>query len=102
MRPPVTRAVVGLLTIASLACGWSPSDKTGGSSAQAPAASRAAAAVDKNAYPVFPDRDAGADPSVSAEQGGRGFTGEGWQTNTDFDLTGDPRAIKGGVLRDYI
>src|SRR5688572_21973390 len=48
----------------------------------------------KEAYPVFPNADAGADPSVSAEQGGRGFNGEGWQTNTNFDLIGDPRAVK--------
>ena len=59
-----------------------------------------AASTDKNAYPVFPNADAGADPSVPAEQGGKGFTGEGWETNTDFDLIGDPRAVKGGVFRD--
>ena len=57
--------------------------------------------LDKNAYPVFPNADAGADPSVPAEQGGKGFTGEGWETNTDFDLIGDPRAVKGGVFREY-
>jgi microcin C transport system substrate-binding protein len=56
--------------------------------------------LDKNSYPVFPDPDAGADPSVPAEQGGKGFTGEGWQTNTNFDLIGDPRAVKGGVFRE--
>ena len=38
----------------------------------------------------------GADPSVSAELGGAGFTGEGWQTNSNFDLMGDPAALKGG------
>lgn len=54
--------------------------------------------MDKNAYPVFPDADAGADPEVSAEDGGAGFTGEGWETNTDFGLIGDPRAIKGGSI----
>ena len=43
------------------------------------------ASLDKNAYPVFPDADAGADPSVSAELGGKGFTGEGWETNTAFE-----------------
>src|SRR6266446_4439578 len=57
--------------------------------------------LDKNSYPVFPNADAGADPSVPAEQGGKGFKGEGWQTNTDFDLVGDPRALKGGVFREY-
>ena len=58
--------------------------------------------MNKEDYPVFPDADAGADPSVPAEQGGKGFTGEGWETNTDFDFIGDPRAIKGGVLRDHL
>jgi microcin C transport system substrate-binding protein len=61
--------------------------------------SRGPVSSDKNDYEVFPDADAGADPSVLAEQGGRGFTGEGWETNTDYDLVGDPRAVKGGVLR---
>ena len=58
--------------------------------------------VDRNDYPVFPNADAGADPAVPAEQGGKGFTGEGWETNTDFDLVGDPHALKGGVFRDYL
>ncbi len=58
-----------------------------------------AASADKAAYAVFPEADSGADPSVPAAQGGRGFTGEGWETNTDYDLIGDPRAVKGGVLR---
>ena len=58
--------------------------------------------MNKADYPVFPDADAGADPSVPAEQGGKGFTGKGWETNTDFDLIGDPHAVKGGVFRDYI
>lgn len=57
---------------------------------------------DKNSYPVFPNPDAGADPAVPAEQGGKGFTGEGWETNRDFDLIGDPRAQKGGVLRSWL
>ena len=57
--------------------------------------------LDKSAYPVFPDADAGADPSVPAEQGGKGFKGDGWETSTDFDLIGDPRAIKGGAFRTF-
>jgi hypothetical protein len=42
--------------------------------------------MNKDDYPVFPDADAGADPTVPAEQGGKGFKGEGWETNTTFDL----------------
>ena len=64
-----------------------------------PAATPSNVSLDKNSYPVFPDADAGADPAVPAEQGGKGFKGDGWETNTDFDLIGDPRAVKGGVLR---
>ena len=68
------------------------------------AASTPAAPVstDKNAYPVMLNVDEGADPSVPAEQGGKGFTGQGWETNNDFDLIGDPRAVKGGVIREYV
>jgi microcin C transport system substrate-binding protein len=66
------------------------------------AASDRDVSTDKSAYPVFPDVDAGADPAVAAEQGGRGFTGEGWQTNADYDLIGDPRAVRGGTLREYV
>ena len=57
--------------------------------------------MDKNSYPVFPNADAGADPSVPAEQGGKGFKGDGWQTNTTYDLIGDPRATKGGMYREF-
>ena len=42
------------------------------------------------------------DPAVTAEQGGEGFTGAGWQTSTNFDLIGDSRAVKGGIYREYI
>ena len=66
------------------------------------AALNSAATLNKYAYPVFPNADAGADPAVPAEQGGKGFTGAGWETNTNFGLIGDPRAVKGGVFRLYI
>src|SRR5262245_19028751 len=86
----------------SAGCGGSkssaPSSGSNASSPSAPAKSNVS--LDKNAYPVFPNADAGADPSVPAEQDGKGFKGEGWLTNIDFDLIGDPRAIKGGVFRD--
>jgi len=44
------------------------------------------------------DTPPGADPSVSAEQGGEGFTGEGWTTNTNYNSLGDPKAVKGGQI----
>ena len=73
-----------------------------GPDAKSPAARSGGVSLNKADYPVFPDADAGADPAVPAEQGGKGFTGKGWETNTDFDFIGDPRAIKGGLLRDSI
>jgi microcin C transport system substrate-binding protein len=40
----------------------------------------------------------GADPSVSAEMGGAGFKGEGWQSNENYNTIGDPKSVKGGSL----
>src|ERR1700736_5816619 len=90
------------LFTASCGGGSSPSGSApGSSSSTTPAANNRNVSLDKNAYPVFPNADAGADPSVPAEQGGKGFKGEGWETNADFDLIGDPHALKGGLLRTY-
>ncbi|MCZ6751735.1 MAG: extracellular solute-binding protein [Acidobacteria bacterium] len=91
-----------VLTLA-LAVGCSSgSERETGPSISMPRAPSGPVSMDKEDYPVFPDADAGADPSVPAEQGGKGFTGAGWETNTDFDFIGDPRAIKGGLLRDHL
>ena len=87
-------------TVAACGGGEPPAAPGPVTSAPAPATPSAPVSLDKNDYPVFPDADAGADPSVAAEQGGRGFTGEGWETNTDYDLIGDPRAVKGGMFRE--
>jgi len=84
-----------VMTAASCSSGSSP----GGDAASAPTGSNNNASLNKDDYPVFPDPDAGADPSVPAEQGGKGFTGQGWTTDTAFDLIGDPRAVKGGTFR---
>ena len=90
--------LAGLLTYA---CGGGTSQQPQASNTPATGPSRASVSTDKNAYPVFPNQDAGADPSVPAEQGGKGFKGEGWQTNTDYDLIGDPRSTRGGVYREF-
>jgi hypothetical protein len=73
-----------------------------GTGTAAPVGRAGNVSLNKDDYPVFPDADAGADPAVSAEQGGKSFTGKGWQTKTDFDLIGDPRAVKGGTFRNAI
>ena len=88
---------------AAVACGGtSNQQQPQASSTGAPAASRGNVSMNKADYPVIPNADAGADPSVPAEQGGKGFKGDGWQTNTEFDLIGDPRAVKGGTIHDYM
>jgi microcin C transport system substrate-binding protein len=84
----------------TVACGGGSAPPPGNSTGTVPAAA-SNVSLDKNSYPVFPNADAGADPAVPAEQGGKGFTGEGWETNTDFDLIGDPRAVKGGTFRTW-
>lgn len=57
---------------------------------------------DRRAFDVFPNRDAGTDPTVPPEAGGRGFAADGWQTSADFDLIGDPRAVKGGSITRHV
>ncbi len=47
------------------------------------------------------DSQAG-DKSVSAEDGGPGFTGEGWTTNMTFPALGSPDAIRGGTIHTDI
>jgi microcin C transport system substrate-binding protein len=44
------------------------------------------------------DTPPGADPTVPAALGGAGFTGEGWQTKTDYNILGDKNAVKGGSI----
>jgi microcin C transport system substrate-binding protein len=88
-----------IVALAVTACGGGSSNTAAPAQGSATTASTSTASANKDDYPVFPNADAGADPAVPAEQGGRGFTGEGWETNTSFDLIGDPRAVKGGVLR---
>ena len=44
------------------------------------------------------DVPSGADSTVSAELGGNGFTGEGWETNKNYNTIGDNKASKGGRL----
>ena len=42
------------------------------------------------------DVPVGADPNISAEDGGEGFSGDGWETNDEFTNFADPKAKKGG------
>jgi microcin C transport system substrate-binding protein len=90
--------IVALIAVAVAGCSSTsgpPSDSPSNPTTRATDVS-----FNKDDYPVFPGPDSGADPAVPAEQGGKGFTGEGWETNTTFDLIGDPRAVKGGMLRE--
>ena len=94
--------LLGAVLVCACGGGTSREQQPQASNTSSAAASRGNVSTDKNTYPVFPNADAGADPAVSAEQGGKGFKGDGWQTNSDFDLIGDPRAIKGGAYREYM
>jgi microcin C transport system substrate-binding protein len=91
-----------MVTISLLLWSCGGGDEAPGAGAAGSITSNSNASLNKDDYPVFPEADAGADPSVTAEQGGKGFTGQGWETNTSFDMPGDPRAAKGGTLRDYM
>lgn len=42
------------------------------------------------------DTPSGADPSVTADKGGKGFKGEGWTTNDKYNVIGKKEATKGG------
>jgi len=42
------------------------------------------------------------DASVSAELGGPGFSGEGWESNFDFPAVGSADAVKGGKITMYV
>lgn len=93
--------LIAALALGITGCGKS-SNPAPGSDSTSPVTPSGPVSTNKADYPVFPDADAGADPSVSAEQGGKGFAGKGWETNADFDFIGDPHALKGGVLRDWM
>src|ERR1700685_2116965 len=97
----IQSVLIAVLALGISGCGRG-SNPESGSSSTSPVTRSGPVSMNKADYPVFPDADAGADPSVSAEQGGKGFTGNGGETNTDLDLIGDPRAIKGGAFRDYV
>lgn len=100
MRTMTRSASVAVLLSLSIACGGGTRperDQPG----TAVGTDGRPVSMDKADYAVFPNADSGADPSVPAEQGGKGFTGEGWETNADYDLIGDPRAVKGGVFREF-
>jgi len=80
MRHSLLRPLVLLSALAAFACGGGTSNKEQPPAAgsPAPAANRGNVSTNKADYPVFPNADAGADPAVPAEQGGKGFKGDGW------------------------
>ena len=88
--------LVGVIVMTAACGGGSNPPPAGNTGTAAPSASAPGnVSADKNSYPVFTNPDAGADPAVTAEQGGKGFKGEGWETNTNFDLLGDPTHRRG-------
>lgn len=71
----------------------------GGTAAPAAPASRYNLEIPMVTYKWDPQAG---DKSVPADQGGPGFTGEGWTTNMTFLALGDPRAVKGGTYVRYL
>ena len=98
----MTKRLVWMLGLGvSVLCGCVGSSPVPEENNTVPASRTGLVSADKNDYPVFPNSDEGADPQVSAEDGGSGFAGEAWETNLDFDLMGDPSAVRGGVIRSH-
>ncbi len=102
------RLLLILTTSLMLACsggGSSTGGEAGGGEAGGPPPAEASAPMSYDLeIPTVRyewDPQAG-DPSVSAEDGGPGFTGEGWETNLEFQAIGMPGAPKGGEVRMYI
>ena len=80
MKKRLLVVIAGLaLAILTGGCGKGSQTETGPEPSTV-AAPSAPVSLKKADYPVFPDADAGADPSVPAEQGGKGFTGKGWHS----------------------
>src|SRR3990172_1322846 len=66
---------LALASMTMIACSRTPTPEPGAGGTSRLIAPPQPVSMDKNDYPVFPNADAGADPSVPAEQGGKGFTG---------------------------
>src|SRR3954469_12809023 len=78
--------ITAISCVIAVGCGGGGSAPRGqtNEAGSTPVARTGPVSTNKNDYPVFPNADAGADPSVPPEQGGKGFDGKGWETNTDF------------------
>lgn len=101
MTRPV-RLLAVVLALLAASCGGGPESPQpeAPSPASSPAAAKPAYDLDIPMVTYAWDPAAG-DPSVPAEMGGPGFTGEGWLTNMTFPASGDPRAIRGGTFSLY-
>jgi microcin C transport system substrate-binding protein len=94
-------ALTVLAAVALLACNGSPTPSGDGPDATdvQVAANDYDTEIPMVEYKWNPDAG---DKSVSAEMGGPGFTGEGWETRLTFHSAGDPNAPKGGELTTYM
>jgi microcin C transport system substrate-binding protein len=104
MHHPSLRPIVLLTAFAFAACGGGTSNtqQPQASNTTAPAASKGNASANKADYPVFPDADAGADPSVPADQGGKGFKGEAGRRIRISISSGIPVPSRVGSYREHI
>jgi len=84
-----------LVLVVLFGCGQDAGEGAGGGETETMATGDTAYDVEIPDVTYAWDPAAG-DPSVSAELGGPGFTGEGWTTNLTFPALGSAEAIKGG------
>ena len=93
MKSRLLVLITGLLLAITAGCGQRSGSTPETGSASEPVASSGPVSMNKADYPVFPDADAGADPSVPAEQGGKGFTGKG--LGNEHGFRSDRRSASG-------
>ena len=91
MKKAVLVLTAGFALLIAVGCGNRSSPEPP-SDVSAPVAPSAPVSLNKADYPVFPDADAGADPSVPAEQGGKGIHREGLGNEHGFRSDRRPAA----------
>lgn len=116
---PLSNTLACGLALLLTACGGSDSGSGGAAATAQGTAAKSAASMSGAAAEASASKYAGdyelampmvkyrwdpqaGDASVSAELGGPGFTGEGWQTNLEFPAIGSAQAVKGGTFKMHI
>ena len=104
MRIVPSATLAAVLVTVTVACGGGSAPPPETATPPPAAGGGASVSLDKNAYPAFPDPDSGADPAVPAEQGGRGFKGDGWEVRGGPEPAKEPpgKDIVGAHVRNFL